>query len=123
MTYVHCKIPHTRKPSQGPGWGGPAKGASAHPGEFKNGLGRKVGSRPPAAVAASRLERAERLKATLYELATTAKHPEARISAAEAYLSRVLVLGAPVNKLTQQHVDALNLATWTDAQLEAALAT
>ena len=84
------------KPPGGPGWGGPAKGASTsriRPGD-PDGI-QQMSNDPE--VRARQAERAARLHDHLYALATDAERQETQLAATIAFLDRVE--GKPVSRV------------------------
>jgi hypothetical protein len=98
-------------PAGGPGWGGPAKGASTAPAKpvalFQPG-------NPGAPPGIPRSEQAAILKDLLFGLATTSDNPAVQVRAAEALLNRIE--GMPVARNININADALS--TLDDAALE-----
>jgi hypothetical protein len=103
--------PATRK-GNGPGWGGPAKGAG------QQGVGNSGGRRPKEIEALMRAEREERiaaLTAHLTTLAFEAEQENIRFQATVAALNRLE--GTPISR--SMKVDGDDLSKLSDAELAA----
>ena len=105
----------TTRDGNGPGWGGPAKGAKTvadkpMPPPFTLGNQASAVERDY-----SRRDKAQALKDHLYRLATEAEKEETQVRAAEAWLNRIE--GTPVQR--NINVSADDLSALDDAALDA----